>query len=53
MHNSHILKSNHRVLQKNEVDTYGAPVFAADYSMTVIAAQMCTNPNESMYIRFL
>ncbi len=39
---------------KNEVDTYGAPVFAPDYGATVLAAKMCTNSNElARYIRFL
>jgi hypothetical protein len=39
---------------KNEVDIYGAPVFAPDYSATVLAAKMCTNANEhSMDIRYL
>jgi len=38
---------------KNEVDTYGAPVFAPDYSATVLVAKMCTNANEhSMYIAY-
>ncbi len=32
------IKSNHRVLGKNYVDTYGPPVFAIDYS-----AAMWTN----------
>jgi hypothetical protein len=54
MFKSHLIKSNHRVLRKNEVDTYGAPVFASDYSTTVLATKMCTNSNEhSMYNRFL
>ncbi len=53
MFRSHI-KSNHRVLSKNKVDTYGPPVFAQDYSATILAAKMCTDSNEqSMYIRFL
>jgi len=51
---SHQRKSNHRVPRSKEVDTYGAQVFAPDYSATVLAAKMCTNTNEhSMYIRFL
>jgi hypothetical protein len=32
-----------RVLGKNKVDTYGAPVFAPDYSATVLATKICTN----------
>jgi hypothetical protein len=42
-----------KVLMKNEVlDTYGAPVFAPDYSTTVLAIKMCTNSNEhSTYSR--
>jgi hypothetical protein len=51
---SHKIKSNHRVLRKNEVDTYGSLVFAPDYSNTGLAAKLCTNSNEdSIYIRFL
>jgi hypothetical protein len=39
---------------KNEVDTYGATVFAPDYSATIVAADTCTNSDEhSMYIRIL
>ncbi len=50
----HKIKSNHRVLRKNDVDTYGAPVFALDYSSAGLAPKMCTNSNEhSMYIIFL
>jgi hypothetical protein len=30
---------------KNEVDTYGPPVFAPGYSDTVLATKMCTNAN--------
>jgi hypothetical protein len=47
-------KLNLRVLRKNEVYTYGAPVLAFDYSATVLAVKMCTNPNEYfMYILHL
>jgi hypothetical protein len=54
MFKSHYEKSNHRILMKNEVDPCGAPVFAPDYSATVLAAKMCTNSNEhSIYIIFL
>ncbi len=35
-----------RVLRKNKPDTYWAPIFAPDYSATVLAAKMCTNSNE-------
>jgi hypothetical protein len=39
---------------KNKVDTFGAPVFASDYSATVLAAKICINSHEhSMYIIFL
>ncbi len=31
------------VLRKNKTDTYGAPIFAPDYSATVLAAKMCAN----------
>ncbi len=37
---SRLLKSNHRVLRKNGVDTYEEPVFAPDFSATVLAAQL-------------
>ncbi len=40
------IKSNHRVLWKNEVDTCGATVFAPDYSATILAAEMCTTPDD-------
>jgi hypothetical protein len=49
MFKSHIIKSNHRVLKKNRVDTN-----APDYSAYILAAIMCSNSHEhSMYIRFL
>jgi hypothetical protein len=38
MFKNHLIKSNHAVLRKNEVDTYGPPVFATDYNTTVFAA---------------
>jgi hypothetical protein len=52
MFKNHQIKSNHRVLRKNEVDTYGPPVFAPDYSTTGLAAKKCElTPNEhSMHI---
>ncbi len=51
---SNLIKSNHPVLRKNDVDTFEAPVFAPNYSATVLAAKMCTNFIEhSMYIRSL
>ncbi len=54
MFKSQQIKSNHRVLRKNEVDTEGAPVFAPDYSAIVLAAEMCTSPSaHSMSIRHL
>ncbi len=40
MFKSHKMKPNHRVLRINEVDVYGAPVFAPDYSATVLGAQI-------------
>jgi hypothetical protein len=41
-------------LRKNEEDTYGAPVFAPDYSATTLEAKMCTKSNEhSKCFRFL
>jgi hypothetical protein len=51
---SNLIKSNHKVLRKNDVDTFEAPVFAPNYSATVLAAKMCTNFNEHfMYIKSL
>ena len=51
---SHLVKSNHRVLRKNKVDTYGAPVFAPYYSPIVLVTKMCTNSDEhSLYILLL
>ncbi len=48
------MKSDHWVLRKNEADTYGEPIFAPDYSATILAAKMSINLNEHfMYIRFL
>ena len=44
MFKSQKLKSNHRVLMKNEVDNYGAPIFTPDYSATVLAAKMLPTP---------
>jgi hypothetical protein len=37
---SHQIKSNHKVIRRNKVDTYGAAIFAPDYSATVLAAQI-------------
>jgi hypothetical protein len=36
----HYIKSNHRILRENEVNTYGLPVFAPDYSAAGLAANM-------------
>ncbi len=53
MFRSHQIKSNHRVLGKNEVEIYGTPVFATDYIAIVLAAIICTNSNvHYLYIRF-
>jgi hypothetical protein len=40
MFKRHLIKSDHRVLRKNYVYTYGAPGFAPDYSPTDLAAKM-------------
>ncbi len=54
MFKNHYIKSNHRVLRKKEVDTYGPTVFAPDYSPAGLVSKMCTNSNEqSVYIRFI
>ena len=53
MFKSHKMKPNHRVLRINEVDAYGAPVFAPDLAPLFLQPK-CTNSNEhSMYIRYL
>ncbi len=39
MFNNHKIKSNHRALRKNEVDTYG-PQFSPDDSATGLATKM-------------
>jgi hypothetical protein len=49
MFKSNLIKSNHRVLRKNEVDTYEAPIFANDYSAIVLA----TSNGQSVNNRFL
>jgi hypothetical protein len=46
----HHIKSNHRVLRRNEVDTLGTPVLAPDYSAIVLAANMCTNSKSVLCI---
>ncbi len=54
MFKSHQIKSNHRVLLKNKVNTYKAQVCAPNHSTTALAAKMGANTNqESMYIIFL
>ena len=43
---NYVYKSLNKMTQeykgKNEVYTYGAPVFTPDYSATVLAAKLCT-----------
>jgi hypothetical protein len=46
MFKSHQIKSDHRVLRKNKVDT----LFAPDYSANVLAAKMCTNSSDHFCI---
>jgi hypothetical protein len=50
MFKSHKIKSDDRVLRKNLVNTYGAPVFATDYSATGLAAKMWTIPQWAFYV---
>jgi hypothetical protein len=50
MFKSHFIKSNHRDISKNKVDTYESPVFAADYGATVLAANLCTNSNDNYMV---
>ncbi len=45
---SHLIKSTHRVPRSYVVDTYGAQVFAPDYSATVLAAKMSSSNEHSM-----
>jgi hypothetical protein len=46
--------SNPRGRRENELDPYGAPVFAPNYSATILSAKLCTNSNEHfMHKRFL
>ncbi len=41
---SHVIKLNHIIPRKNEVDTHGAPACVApNYIDTVLAAKMCTS----------
>ncbi len=48
----HKIKSNQRPLRKNEVDTYGPPVFAPDYSATGLATEILTPMNVLCIIDF-
>ncbi len=50
MFKSHSIKPDHRALRKNYVYTYGAPVFAPDYSTTALAAKMWTNSQWAFYV---
>ncbi len=50
MFKSHEIKSDQRVLRKNNVDTLGAPVFAPNYSTTGLAAKMQTNSQRAFYV---
>ncbi len=50
MFKSHWIKSNHWVLRKNEVDTYGVPVFAPDYNATGLADKRWTNSQWAFYV---
>jgi len=37
---NYIILSDHRLLLKNEVDTYEPPIFAPDYNATGLATKM-------------
>ncbi len=50
MFKNHQIKSDHRVLGKNKVENYGAPVFATDYSATGLATKMWTNSQWAFYV---
>jgi hypothetical protein len=50
MFKSHLIKSDHRVLRKNEADTYGPPVFAPDYSAAGLATKMWANSQWAFYV---
>ncbi len=47
---SHEIKLDHRGLWKNYVDTYGAPDFAPDYSITTLVAKMRTYSQWAFYV---
>ncbi len=53
MFKSHLIKSDHRVLRKNEADTYGQPVFAPDYSAPGLATKMWTNSQWAFYVYYI
>jgi hypothetical protein len=40
MFKGHQIKSNHRILRKNEEDTYGSPILAPDYIATGLSTKM-------------
>jgi hypothetical protein len=40
MYKCHKIKTDHRVIRKNQVDTNEAPVFATNYGATGLAAKM-------------
>ncbi len=44
MFKSHFIKSNHRDISKNKVDTYESPVFVADYSNAVLEPKCILTP---------
>jgi len=53
MFKNHQIKSNHRVLWKNEVETHGLQILHLIIVPLGLAAKMCTNSNEhSMYLDF-
>ncbi len=47
-----LIKSNHRVIWKDFVDTNGAPVFAPDYRAIVLMAKMSNLYKLDFYVLF-
>ncbi len=44
------IKSDHRILRENLVDTYKTTVFESDYSATGLATKMWTNSQLAFYV---
>jgi hypothetical protein len=53
MFKSHLIKSNHIVLRKNKVDTYGAPVLYLIVSPLFCQPKCVKTPMSIVFMRFL